>query len=205
MKLVLLFVMLISAQFVQAQRRMTTAEARTRVERSATYREIEAARSAGRDIARDAQLMVKVNRMLDVTLRDVVTLSAGDRTKLVKLINVSSLDVLAEVARLSSVAKDASASAGEKANARKALQLMVKAGHNVASLVRNSAEARAQQALVTKIIEISEKISNLNFGASSRDFAQRYERALTEGKTVDEAIRIASNGKFTERDLRECT
>lgn len=185
-------------------RRMTTAEARSRVERSATYRDIVTAREAGRDITADPRLMERVTRMVDLSLTNVVTLSAAEKTGMIKLINISARDVLTEVSRLSSIAKDPTSSAKEKAMAAKSLKLMVKASHTVNSLARNSADAQRQIQGVAKIIEISNKISALDFGTSSTQFIQKYERALTEGKTVEEAVRIASNGKFTERELREC-
>ena len=63
---------------------------------------------------------------------------------------------------------------------------------------------RAQQAAVTKIIEVSRKISSLDFGTASDAFVAKYERALREGKSVDQAVRLASNNKFGVRELREC-
>lgn len=206
MRSLILLVVLLASQTVFSQvRRITPAEARTRVERSTTYQEIMAVRNSGREITRDARLMEKVNRMIELNMRDVLPLSADGRGKLVKLINVSPTDVLTQVLHLTSVVKDASTPAATRESARKALDLMIKSAHTVNSLAVNSAQARAQELLVTKIIELSNKISNLSFGTASRDFVSKYERALIEGKTVDEAIRIASNGKFTERDLRECT
>jgi DNA-binding LacI/PurR family transcriptional regulator len=67
-----------------------------------------------------------------------------------------------------------------------------------------SEEAQKQQEKVAKIIVISGKISSLDFGQSSKTFVEKYEKALTEGKSVADAIKIASNGKFTEKELREC-
>lgn len=205
MRSLLFIAIVLAAQFTFAQRRMTMAEARTRVEASPTYRAVETARREGRDITRDAALMNRVNRMLDTTLRDVVRLSEGDKAKLGKLINTNAIEVLAEVARLSSIVKDTSTSAAEKQSAQKTLRLIIMASHSVNSLVVNSAQARVEQQLVVKIIEVSRKAASLNFGTASADFVQRYEQALTNGKHIDEAIRIASNGRFTERDLRECT
>ena len=88
--------------------------------------------------------------------------------------------------------------------AKKSLELIAKASHTVESLVLNSAQAEQQKIAVAKIIEISSKISSLDFGQSSKSFIEKYEKALTEGKSVEEAVRIASNGKFTEKELREC-
>lgn len=206
MRSLVLLVILLATQTVFSQvRRMTPTEARTRVERSTTYQEIMQVRNSGREITRDPRLMEKVTRMIDLNMRDVLTLSADGRNKLVRLINVSPTDVLTQVIHLTSVVKDPSTPAAQRESARKALDLMIKSAHNVSSLAVNSAQARAQEQLVAKIIEISHKVSTLSFGNASKTFVEKYERALIEGKTLDEAIRVASNGKFTERDLRECT
>ncbi len=205
MKMLIVAGILIASQIALGQaRRMTITEARTRVERSATFREIDAAKKAGKEIAADPRLMERIGKMLDLTLKDVVTLSGSQSNSLIKLLTISPRDVMAELARLSSIAKDPASSSQEKAMASKSISLIAKAGHTVQSLVVNSAQARAQQTKIAKIIEISEKISALNFGQASKSFVAKYEKALSEGKSIEEAIRIASNGKFNEKQLREC-
>lgn len=185
-------------------RRMSTAEAQARVERSATYQEIVKARAAGKEVTSDARLMERINKMLDLSLRDLVSFSTAENMNLIKLININAKDVLTEVARLSSVAKDSTSTAQEKDMAKKSLELIAKAAHTVDSLVVNSSQAQKQKESVAKIIEISDKISGLDFGQASKTFVEKYEKALTEGRSVEESIRIASNGKFTEKELREC-
>lgn len=206
MKKLIVAALITLTQFAYAAevRRMSTAEAQARVERSATYQEIVKAREAGKDITTDARLMDRVNKMLDLSLRDLVSLSSAENAVLIKLININAKDILSEVARLSSIAKDSTSTVMEKDMAKKSLELISKASHTVDSLVLNSAQAEQQKTAVAKIIEISSKISSLDFGQSSKSFVEKYEKALTEGKSVEEAIRIASNGKFTEKELREC-
>jgi hypothetical protein len=208
-KMIVLAVLLISQMVFAAPgqptaRRLTPAQAREAVQNSPTYKMIEQMRREGKDITSDPAMMRRVNSVLDVNLRNVVTLNAASRANLIKLLNISTLDVMSEVARLSSIAKDPSSTAQQKQMAAKGLELMAKAGHTVNGLVRNSAEAQRQQAAIKEIIEVSNKISALDFGAASKSFVEKYERALTEGKTVEEAVRIASNGKFTKKELREC-
>ena len=206
MKKLIVAALIILTQFAYTAevRRMSTAEAQARVERSATYQEIVKAREAGKDITADARLMDRVNKMLELSLKDLVTLSSAENSVLVKLININAKDILTEVARLSSVAKDSTSTAMEKDMAKKSLELIAKASHTVESLVLNSAQGEQQKTAVAKIIEISSKISSLDFGQASKSFVEKYEKALTEGKSVEEAVRIASNGKFTEKELREC-
>lgn len=207
MKKMIVAALLTLTQFAYAAtevRRMSTEQAQARVARSTTFKDIVKAREAGKDITADPLLMDRVSKMLDLSLRDLVSLSAAESMSLIKLINVNAKDVLTEVARLSSVAKDSTSTAQEKDMAKKSLELIAKAAHTVDSLVLNSAQAQKQKESVAKIIEISSKISSLDFGQSSKTFIEKYEKALTEGKSVEEAIRIASNGKFTEKELREC-
>ena len=205
MKMLIVAGILIASQLVFAQaRRMSPAEARTRIERSATFKEIDTAKRAGKDITADPRLMERVGRVMETTLKGVIELSGPQNTNLMKLVILSPRDVMAEVARLASIAKDPASSAQEKAMAVKTISLITKAAHTVPSLARNSAEAAAQQAKIAKIIEISEKISALDFGQASKSFVAKYERALAEGKSIEEAIKVASNGKFSEKQLREC-
>ncbi len=206
MKKLFVAALLTLTQFTYAAevRRMSTAEAQARVERSATYQEIVRAREAGKDITTDARLMDRINKMLELSLKDLVTLSSAENSVIIKLININAKDILSEVARLSSVAKDSASTAQEKEMAKKSLELIAKASHTVDSLVLNSEQAQKQKEAVTQIIEISNKISALDFGQSSKTFVEKYEKALTEGKSVEEAVRIASNGKFTEKELRDC-
>lgn len=206
MKKLIVAALLTLMQFAYAAevRRMSTVEAQARVERSATYQEIVRAREAGKDITTDARLMDRINKMLELSLKDLVSLSAAENAVLIKLININAKDILSEVARLSSIAKDSTATVQEKEMAKKSLELIAKASHTVDALVINSEQAQQQKAAVAKIIEISNKISSLDFGQSSKSFIEKYEKALIEGNSVEEAVRIASNGKFTEKELREC-
>jgi len=206
MKKLLLAVILILTQTtlgVEA-RRMTTAEAAARVDRSYTYKEIVKARESGNELTSDARLMEKINKMLDLSLKDLVNFSIIEKTGLIRLINANAKDALTEVARLSSIARDSTSSVQEKERAKKSLELLVMASHTVDSLVVNSEQAQLQKEAVTKIIEISEKISSLNFGPASKAFVEQYEKALAGGKSIEQAILEASNNRFNEKELREC-
>ncbi len=206
MKKMMMIAVLTLAQLSYAGevRRMSTAEASARVEKSATYKDIVKAREDGRDITSDAKLMERISKMLDLSLRDLVSLSSTESNNLLRLINVNAKDVLTEVARLSSIAKDSTTSAQEKEMAKKSLELIAKSAHTVESLAINSEQAKKQQEAVTRIIELSSKISALDFGQASKSFVEKYEKSLIEGKSIEESVRIASNGKFTEKELRDC-
>lgn len=209
MKKMLIVAMLLLTQVVLAApaepvRRLSPAQAREVVENSPSFKMLEEMRKQGKDILADKRIVERMNSVLALNLRGVTTLSAAHNNNMIKLLSISTLDVMSEVARLSSIAKDPSSSAAEKQMAGKAIELMAKSAHSVQALARNSAEGQKQQDQVKKIIEISNKISSLNFGEASKSFVEKYEKALLEGKSPEEAIRIASNGKFTEKELREC-
>ena len=81
---------------------------------------------------------------------------------------------------------------------------MAQASRQVSGIYRNAADENAQKATALKIIQISDKISDLSLSPNANKFVEAYERALREGKTIEQAVRIASKGKFTEKELREC-
>lgn len=209
-KLIVFTILVLSAQAAFTApgrapvREITIEQARTRVQQNSIYRELEAARVQGRDIMTDPVLREKMSRAITATTRNIKALSGPQMTNMMKLANINPLEVMAELTRLSTISQDANASAAKKAAASKALDLMAASGHLVRSVAVNSAQARAQNAIVLRIIEVSKKISSLNFGSASTNFIARYERALREGKTIDQAIRVASNNKFGERELRDC-
>lgn len=185
-------------------RRLSVTEARESVQKLNIYKEIEKARTQGRDILTDAALKPKLNKVVEITLKNITSVSAVESNNLIRLLSLSPLDVMSEVARLSSVSKDRTSTAAEKSVAVKNLELIIKASNTVDGLVLNEVDAAKQQAKVKEIIKISEKISNLGLGEKSEQFTKKYERALIEGKSISEAVKIASEGKFTEKELRDC-
>lgn len=197
--------------------KMSVAQARTRVEASKTYKDIVEAREKGMDLtdttnSKNAELAEKVIRVVKDNLKGLVEVRETDAASILKLMNINAKEILTEVARLSSIARDKNATEKEKGMAEKSLELIVLASHTVNSMVRSTGrsaeqmklEAQKQAEAVEKMVEISRKISELDFGQSSNLFVEKYQNALMEGKSIEEAIRIASNGKFTEKELREC-
>ena len=128
----------------------------------------DAAKKAGKDIMRDPRMMDRIGKMMELTLKDVITLSGTQSNSLMKLIAINPRDIIAEGARLASIAKDPSSSAHEKATARKAISLIIKAAGTVDVIAVNAAAEARQQAKIAKIIEVSEKIASLEFGQSSK-------------------------------------
>lgn len=184
--------------------RMTIEQARERVQTNPIMREVERLRAEGKDIMSDPVLREKMGRAITLTSKSVVNLSGADHNNLMKLVNINAVEVMSELTRLSSIAKDPTSTAKQKAAAAKSIELMSLAANSVSTVAVNSAQARTQQANVAKITEISRKIASLDFGTASDAFVAKYERALREGKSVDRAIRDASNQKFGYKELKDC-
>lgn len=182
-------------------RRLSAAEARTRVEKSRTYEEI---LRMQKDPSKHAELMARIEAVVKLNLKEVVTLDAVAQTGLVNLVNVHPLEVMSEVARLASIVKDPTVSAREKQMAQTGLRLMAQASRTVSGVYRNAAEMNTQKATAVKILQLSNKISELSMSPATKKFVEAYEKALREGNSVEQAVRIASKGKFTEKELREC-
>lgn len=202
--LVLVSQMALAQKAAKEIRRMTEAQAKTAVENSSTYKYIMDAKSKGKDITSDAIMRDRVSKAVEVVLKDVVVLETGASLKLVKMMDVSPKEVLSEITRLNSIIRDTTTSAADKATAKKTLRLIAKASGTVDPLAKNSSEARAEQAKVESIIKVSDKIAKLNLGEKSESFIKKYEKALAEGKSVEDAIKAAFSGKHTLKELLDC-
>jgi len=182
-------------------RRLTEAQARERVEKSRTYEDLLRLQS---DPKLRNELMAKIVEIVNKNLQGVIMIDSVARNNLVNMVNVNSLAALTEVARLSSIVKDSTASDRDKQMAQTALRLMASGSKSISGVTRSKAEANAQRNEVVRVIELSNKIAALSMSPSAKKFVDSYQRALREGKNAEEAVRVASNGKFTEKELREC-
>ena len=228
MKKLLILSLLIASQFTFAAVttakpvvRMTTEQARKAVEGSYVFKKIRELKDKMNSLSSDPALKAQVTKVIDMSLRDAennrdaISLSASERGNLLTLLEISPIEIMTEIARLASIAKDASSTPQEKEMAAKSLQLMAKGTHGIELPImistndaktnaENAKKMEALQSKVAGIISLSLKISGLDFGVASKTFVEKYEKALIEGKTSEEAVKIASNGKFTEKELREC-
>ena len=180
-------------------RRLSVAEARTKTE--PTARDIMRLQA---DPSKHAELMAKLERIVTINLNGVIAVDAVAKTSLMNLMNVNPREVLPEIARLSTTVKDPSVSAREKQIAQTTLRLMAEGARTISGVTRSAAEATAQRAAAVKVIELSNKIGALSASPSARKFVDAYEKALREGNNTEASVRIASKGKFTEKELREC-
>lgn len=206
MKKLMLMSLLVIAQVSFAQRakevkRLSYEQAREAVEKSSSLKFIEDAKSKGKDLKNDAVYKAKVTQLVELALKDVVTLEAGSSSKIAKLVDVAPKETLTAFARLNSIIKDKTSNANEKAAAKKSLELITKSAHTVEQL---TATGKANTAQIEKVIKVSEKIAHLNLGEKSKSFVEKYEKALAEGKSIEDAVKIGFGGKHSLKDLLEC-
>lgn len=169
---------------------------------------IEAARNKN---AGDFQKDAEVRRLVENQLNNIVSKSgAGDTAAFMKLLNAdNSRAVLIEIGRLSSIARDNSATEADKSAARKALDLLAKSSKGIDSLAKNEAEGQAQQKKIDLAVKVSERIAKFNDFKSetAKTYAKAYETALENGKSPSEAMKEAnraSKKEITEDDILNC-
>ncbi len=169
---------------------------------------IEAARNKN---AGDFQKDAEVRRLVENQLNNIVSKSgAGDTAAFMKLLNADgSRAVLMEIGRLSSIARDTSATEADKSAARKALDLLAKSSKGIESLSKTEAEGQAQQKKIDLAVKVSERIAKFNDFKSetAKTYAKAYETALENGKSPSDAMKEAnraSKKEITEDDILNC-
>lgn len=209
-KVILVYLVIIShAAFAQKPpvrevKRMNITEARAQVEKLNIYKEVERVKLSGKDFMTDVVLKDRVMKVVDASLKNIVELSPSYKSNVAKLLNIDAMEVMSQLARLTSIAKHPDSSPAEKIAAVKTIELIAHAAHTVDSFVLNDAAAKVEQTKIKEIVTVSEKIANLNLGEQSQKFTANYEAALKNGKTVKQAIEIASEGKFKIKELLDC-
>jgi hypothetical protein len=209
-KAILLFLVMIS-QVALAQRAPVREvkgkeinQYRAKVEKLDIYKEVERVKATGKDVMTDVVLKDRIMKAVDASLKDVVVLSPTQKSNIAKLLNIDSLEVMSQLARLTSIAKHPGSTPAEKNAAAKTIELIAQASHTVDTFVLNEAAAKKEQAKIKEIVTVSEKIANLSLGEQSQKFTTKYEAALKNGKTVKQAIELASEGKFKIKELLDC-
>lgn len=149
----------------------------------------------------------KVMRLITDSLDKIIASSgvAGIKTEsFIKLLNADNgRAVLAEIGRLSSIIGDKEATSSDKSSAQKALELLALSSKSVEMLSKSEAEAQAQQKKIDLAVKVSERIAKFNDFKSqaAKDYAQAYEKALTEGKEPKDAM--AAGNKAAKREIKE--
>lgn len=184
-------------------KRLSVAEARENIEKSSLLKKIEEIRKANKNFSSDPTFHAQMTRWVEINLKTKTELSKANSKHIVELIEASPLEVLTEVTRLVSIVKDKNSTPGDIAVAQRNLDLVAKSTNAFSekSDTMSKAEKKTQ---VESILKISEKLSSLDLGKAAKDFIVKYEAELAKGKSIAEAIKEASGGKFTEKDLRDC-
>lgn len=205
MSLVLVFQFASAQKGVREVKRLTVEQSREKVKNAVDY--VEKLKSEGKSILTSPEVRKIVVKSIEATVKDVTTLSSEQTNGLLKLIDVNAGKVLPEIARLASISKASGSSAIEKNQAKKSIELISLSSHLVESNFKSAADKQKQQAKAAEILEVSDKVASIASGelaAKSADFVKKYEKALKEGKSLEEAVREASGGKFTLADLLNC-
>ena len=203
----ILFSQLTLAQARKAVPRLNAKSATEGVERSQSYKRVEKLLEAGKSITDDVNLATHVSDSVNARLSGIVTV---DKSKLMNLINIDAKLTLAKIFELSSVVKDETANAAEKAEAAKALELILIAGAGVNSTAKNKMEAQANREKLQSNISLSEKVATFVNIKGAEKFVADYAMELKKGKSASEAITLAGKGKgknredITEEQVKSC-
>ncbi len=203
----ILFSQLTLAQARKAVTRLNAERATEGVERSKSYKRVEKLLEAGKSITDDVNLATHVSDSVNARLSGIVTV---DKSKLMNLINIDAKLTLAKIFELSSVVKDETANAAEKAEATKALELILIAGAGVNSTAKNKMEAQANREKLQSNISLSEKVATFVNIKGAEKFVADYAMELKKGKSASEAITLAGKGKgknredITEEQVKSC-
>lgn len=203
----ILFSQLTMAQAKKAVPRLSAQSSVEAVERSKSYERVAKLLESGKSITDDAKLAKHVADSVEARLSGIVTV---DNSKLMNLINIDAKLTLAKIFELSSIVKDSTANTAEKAEATKALELLLIAGESVSSTAKNSMEATANREKLQSNIALSEKVAKLVNIKGAEKFVTDYAVELEKGKSASEAIAIAGKGKgknredITEEQVKNC-
>ncbi len=212
MKTMLITALIIFSQFsfAQAQKknvRLTHETATEAVEKSKSYERIKKLQAEGKSLTDDPTLAKHVVDTVEKRLTDIVKV---DSLELMSLINIDAKLTLSKIFELSSVVADPNANAAEKAEATKALELILLAGKSVKSTAKNEAEASSNRALLAKNISLSEKVATFVNVKGAEEFVAAYIIQVRSGASVSKAIEVAGIGKgknktnITEEQVSTC-
>lgn len=212
MKTMLITTLIIFSQFsfAQAQKknvRLTHETATEAVEKSKSYERIKKLQAEGKSLTDDPTLAKHVVDTVEKRLTDIVKV---DSLELMSLINIDAKLTLSKIFELSSVVADPNANAAEKAEATKALELILLAGKSVKSTAKNEAEASSNRALLAKNISLSEKVATFVNVKGAEEFVAAYIIQVRSGASVSKAIEVAGIGKgknktnITEEQVSTC-
>ncbi len=212
MKSTIIIALILISQFSMAQvkkvPRLTSHSAVEAVEKSKSYERIAKLQAEGKSLTDEPRLAKHVADSVTERLTNIVKV---DNQKLMNLISIDAKLTLAKIFELSSVVKDSDSNAAEKAEATKALELLLIAGEGVSSTAKNEVEAQSNRAQLQSNISLSEKVASFVNIKGAEKFVAEYTIQLEKGKSATEAILIAGKGKgknredITEEQVKNCS
>ena len=123
--------------------------------------------------------------------------------------------MLTEVARLSSIIGDKSATASEVSTSKKALELLSLSGKSLELLSKDAVQGKEQQAKIDLALKVSGKIATFATYKSekAKKYVEIYERSLENGMSPHDAMveanikskdAVADKKDITEEDILAC-
>lgn len=192
MKKILVLAMLVLSQSLIAQvkevKSMSRFEAKQKIEANETYKKI------NEKIASGKKLETNEIRFLEKAVSMYTANTGVSASSLHKLIALKP-ELLADVVKLSSIIQDKSSKSDAVEKAKTDLQI----------LENGSLAIDANSATVKNDIDTLSKVSELpDYNVEAKNFRTNLVKELSSGKSLDEAIKAASNGKITREKLKDC-
>lgn len=168
--------------------------------------ELEAMKASGKTLENSPTLYKKVTDAIkNRAKRNGVVMITGEQiNKIALMIELNPLETIAELTRLSNLANAPSSTPAQKASAKSSLEILSEGSKSLSTVTRTSTQAQAQQANLVKLLEVSRKVSELPAGEATNAFIAKLKTALREGKSIEQAVRVASNNKFGYKELKDC-
>ena len=141
---------------------------------------------------------------LEVMIKGVPEMNNfNTKAAMIRIINLAPKEAMAEIAYWATLAKEPTATKAQRERAILSLKLIEAVSLNLSALALPKNLA-AEKQKAADVIEITDKVSSLDYGQASKDFVTKFEASLREGKSVEDAVKIASSNKFDLDALRKC-
>lgn len=192
MKKVLILAILVLSQNLMAQvkevKSMSRFEAKQKIESNETYKKISEKVSKGQKL--DANEI----RFLEKAVSMYTTNTGVSVSSLYKLVAMKP-ELLADVVKLSSIIQAKTSKSEDVTKAKTDLQILEKGS---LAIDANSATAKDDIDTLSKVSELPD------YNTEAKNFRTNLVQELSSGKSLDEAIKAASNGKISREKLKDC-
>lgn len=194
MKKLVVVIILATTQFALAQRAavevraLSRHEARQKIENNESYKKITEKAKTGQKLeANETRFLQKAVSMY--------TKDAGVTTTTIHQLVTLKPELLADVIKLSSVVADKNSKSDAVVKAKSDLEVLEIGARQVDV---NSPKAKEDAETISKLAELPD------YNKEAKDFRTNLIKELESGKSLDEAITVASKGKITKEKLTAC-